>query len=586
MRTNTVALAVLMGIGADIALAQTGAPPEGIPLEGVVVDRSGAGVTGATITFFTRQAVRYQASSDSSGVFRIASMEQGVYEAMIEKTGFVVFPKDPVQVGGGANPVRLRYEMQLGSARQAKLSGRVLNSQDKPAANAQIDLIVSPELWRRTITDADGRFAFDKINPGAYELRAAPPNGSTTEVATYFPSSIDEAGAQRIVVRGIAEVDGFRLQTAPVFRVKGVVRDDNGPAARVNVKLVPMTQQPARVVSSFGPYFLAMDVGLAPGPDESRTVTEADGSFEFPSVRAGDWRIVAEAAPATDPRTGFNLTPSGVEAVVVRESNILNVKIGLASPFTLTGSLVTWPVAQCYDPGPPETHLIPGTLTTVVLCAVDARPAPVGIVYPIWFHALDGQSGILTAAVTQPDGMFVLQPVHAGRYLIKPLPALANPAVTNGHVEDYSRPTIRGPVGPRREPVDLQRNFGPVQLNGGGVFDPDGTRPVQPALLAGPGDVQGTVENGAGAAVVLVWELWTQNAEDALGQFVLCQPDGTFDARRLAPGNYLAAAFRGLDLEGLRAPEVLARVVSTGTKVQVKAGSSTEVRLTAGSWPQ
>jgi hypothetical protein len=196
MRMKTIALAALMGIGANTALAQNGAPLQGVPLEGVVVDRSGAGVAGATITFFTRQAVRYQASSDSSGGFRVGSMEPGAYEAMIEKNGFVVFPNELVQAGGG--PVRVRYEMQFGSARQARLTGRVLNSQDKPAANAQVDLIVSPELWHRTTADADGRFTFDKLSPGAYELRAGPPNGSTTnsitangsttEVATYFPS--------------------------------------------------------------------------------------------------------------------------------------------------------------------------------------------------------------------------------------------------------------------------------------------------------------------------------------------------------------------------------------------------------------
>lgn len=93
MRINAVAFAVLLGAAAHFGFAQSAATVDGDRIEGIVVDRGGELVAGATITFFTHQAVRYQATSDSSGVFRVPKMEPGAYEAMIEKTGFVVFPK-------------------------------------------------------------------------------------------------------------------------------------------------------------------------------------------------------------------------------------------------------------------------------------------------------------------------------------------------------------------------------------------------------------------------------------------------------------------------------------------------------------
>lgn len=552
-----------------IALSVAAFAQAGSPVDGVVVDRGGVGVSGATVTFFTRQSVRYQATSDSSGAFHIGEVESGAYEAMVEKTGFVVFSKDRVEVGEGGAPVRVHYEMPFGTTRPATLRGRVMNSQGQPAANAQVDLITSAELWHGTMTDADGRFSFDRLSPGVYKLRAAPANGSRSDVATYFPASMDEAGAERIVVRGNALVDGLWLQTAPVFHVRGVVRDNNGPAARVNVKLTPITQQAAHVISSFGPYFLTASEGRGPGPDVAYAVTAADGSFDFSPVPAGEWRVVAQTAEA-----------SGAQSVTVQERDVTSVQVNVAPPFELTGS-AGWAVAQCHDPGPPDKGVTPGTQTTVIMCGVDGRRAPGGTAYPIWFDAMDGQSSILTAAVIQGDGTFSLQPVHAGLYAIKTLPALANPAVTNGHVLDYSLPAIRNREVAKGATAEVGRNFGALELSGGGVFNPDGTKPVQPALLTGPGEVRGTIEEGAGAAVVLVW---AEHSEDALGQFVLCQTDGSFEAKRLAPGSYYAAAFRGLDIEGLRAPELLQHVIATGIKVEVKADSSTELRLQAEVW--
>jgi len=289
----------------------------------------------------------------------------------------------------------------------------------------------------------------------------------------------------------MAEVDGFRLQTAPVFHVKGVVRGDDGLAARVSVKLVPITKQPAPVVSSFGPYFLTAGEGDAPGPDEAHAITGDDGSFDFPAVRAGDWRIVAEGAPAADPLTGFNLTSSGVAAVIVQDADIANALVRLEAPFTLAGSRVQWLVAQCHLPNPPM----------VTNCPLDGRLGPQGTVYPVLFRALDGQSSSFKAAVTQPDGTFLLGPFHPGHYLVTPLPAMPNPALTDGRVNDYNGPGFSLPgESSTRHPLDLRPNSGPVELNGGGMFDPDGTRPVNPIARAGPGGVRGTVENGAGAA--------------------------------------------------------------------------------------
>jgi hypothetical protein len=50
---------------------------------------------------------------------------------------------------------------------------------------------------------------------------------------------------------------------------------------------------------------------------------------------------------------------------------------------------------------------------------------------------------------------------------------------------------------------------------------------------------------------------------------VYCKPDGTFEARGLTGGNYYVSAYRHLDFENLRHPEVIQQIVREGTKVSV-----------------
>jgi hypothetical protein len=172
------------------------------PVEGVVVGRiDHAGIPETHVTLFTPDRAQYQASTDVSGVFRITDVQEGEYSVVIEKRGFVLFPKERVHVGRTTSDdagVRVRYETQFGTNPSATLTGRVLDSQDKPLAFAQVDLIHGPSESLRTTTNEDGRFVFAPIDPGSYQLRAVPPHGRVPseqpqrveQVATYFPSRL------------------------------------------------------------------------------------------------------------------------------------------------------------------------------------------------------------------------------------------------------------------------------------------------------------------------------------------------------------------------------------------------------------
>jgi len=553
-----------MAVSMHAASAQSGAP-----VQGEVRNRvTGAGIAGASVTFFTQDAVRYQVFTDGSGMFRIADMEPGQYQAVVEKSGFAMFPKDPVQVERGGAPIQLQYQLQFGVAPRATLSGRVLTSAGKAAASARLILIRGPELSFTTTANADGRFAFVQLDPGAYTLLAVP-SASTGDVPTYFPSSIEEKGAQRIVIGGNAEVDGFQLQTAPVFRVRGVVTDNYGRIApRASVRLMPIKQQPAHVVLSFDSTFIAAGEGPGPGPEVARVVAGDDGSFEFPSVRAGQWSITANSQPVIDPESGFNVAQGGSAALTVTDGDVKDLRVLVADPFTLAGS-ANWQI-WCAS-----GHIGCGQ-----------KPAE-GAIAPIWLRPVDGQPSALHLGLVHADGTFRIEHIPAGNYVIQALPPRLNGrAMTARVLWQLGTHGDSGQVEDLRRGDRLALTFTITTGEGEAILYVD--HPVDltvrhiDAELSG--SVHGTVANGGGAAVVLVPE--QSGPHPARGALVFCQPDGTFDARELAAGSYRIAAYRGVDMEALRDPELFRRILANEKKVRVELGATTGVQLEASSWPQ
>lgn len=545
------------------------ARPGGV-VEGVVLNRAtGAGIDGASVTLFTHQASTFpdtlhRALTDSSGSFRMQGISQGKYSVLLEKDGIVDYPKEPLEVQSG-DPVRIQCMMQIGQTSQGSLTGRVLDSHDQPAAFAQMDLIRGPALHFRTGADADGRFVFRGLDLGGYTLRATPTRFSkdaVQEIATYFPSSMDARDAQRIVIGGDAIAGDFRLQTAPVFRVRGVVLAESGRlAAHTAVRLVQIAQQPAHVVASFDSYFTTVKEGPAGEPDEASVMTGEDGIFEFPAVRKGEWRIVAES---------LSLNQTGIVAVAITDQDVLNVRMQLEPTFGRVASAY-------WNDQERRIGVFAGAATT---------GASEGVVYPFWLAGVDGQGGTLNLSMVQRDVQETCLLSHIpctwllfdgllpGRSIIRPLPAILN----DGRAADaFVYGTLQGGANLLTQPVDPEHvALGRINSGSLGLLQ-DGRETV---FQVG---ARGSVEGGNGAAVVFLPEQYAGEA-GVLGTLVFCRQDGSFDAPSLFPGTYYVGAFHGLDFESLRDPELIERLVSLGNKVNI--GSSTVLNLKTTPWPE
>jgi hypothetical protein len=507
---------------AAVVFSQTTGSVEGVVENSV----TRVGIAGVTVTVYMRSGGLYEATTDASGDFRIFGMKPGNYEVRFEKEGFIQgqkIPSQPYPVGQAQDPVRMR----LGMIQEVSLSGRVVDGDGNPVSQVDVKL-----LNRNSVpASRDGTFVFDRLEPGSYTLVAMPKSAGASEgarvpVTTYFPSSLDAAGAQPILIRGDSDVSGYeiRLQTAEAYRIRGVVLDETGnPKAGVPVQLLPNIQTGTRVVT-FGNFITMVGPGPSTGPEEARVISGDDGSFEFLAVRSGEWKLAALSTGSIEAVDFAATVRSGALTVIVGNRNVANVQVRLAAPIKVTGT-VDW-------------GDLPNRSAAVSLI-------PVGGLSVLLGPPMGGSSGTLS-----------LRASATGKHLIVPQ---AGPGY-------YPVSVLLGGQEVLGKPVDLF---------------PDATFRV--AYKAATGSVHGTVENGDGAMAVLV----SRDVQTmGFGRMVICKTDGSFDMSGVPPGDYFAVAFEQLQRTFPTADAAwLAEVASVGTRVSV-AQSPVSVQLKPVRWPE
>jgi hypothetical protein len=106
--------------------------------------------------------------------------------------------------------------------------------------------------------------------------------------------------------------------------------------------------------------------------------------------------------------------------------------------------------------------------------------------------------------------------------------------------------------------------------------------PVRVVMKANPGTIRGTVENGAGATVLLAPQ--TSPEPDALLS-IQAGSDGAFQIPGLPPGDYSIVAFDRLGTEQGSSVRV-STMLAAATRVRVDEGASASVQLTLNRWPE
>jgi len=426
----------------------------------------------------------------------------------VEKDGFSSvqsgFPVATVSASGDG-----RFDLKLTPL--ASLTGRVVDPEGKPVARITVQ-----RGGATAVTDDQGTFAFQKLNPGTDQLLAKvnpQPDGKDGErmVNTYYPSAIYAEQALPIQVQGV-DLSGYeiRLRTAPARTIRGVLLDANGrPMPHASVVLSkPAAPELIPMIRGVGGQQLVPATSTAWDHCE----TGPDGAFEFPAVLEGDWILKGY---------DFYSHQGGATEVRVGRSEVDNATVRLVKPFPIEVS------PEWSDSQSSELPLTP---------------------LPAWVVPLDGQVIGTRGRDAEPPFTEHDQGLP-GRYLFGPGEA------TPGYYVSAAMLDGRDVL------------WKPVELSG--------PTTVKLVLKKDGGTLRGTVEKGGGSRVVLMAE---PTAYARFGLTARCDPDGNFSISDVPPGTYTAVAFRN-DGE-LYQRDLLIRIDSAhGERVKIEPGTSEAVAL-------
>ncbi|MBI5281794.1 MAG: carboxypeptidase regulatory-like domain-containing protein [Candidatus Solibacter usitatus] len=473
--------------------------------------------------------------TDSSGKFRIDSLEPGVYRVQIRKEGFTFPPGSGAYALPKLAPGQELRDVSLSLVPQAVLSGRVLDDNGDPVHGAMLQL-----LRQRTVrgvpsfsfstgagfatTDDRGEFRMAGVNPGRYLLAVdhmesreilypLPGGGATAYVATYFPGVSDQAQAQPVEIQAGSVQTGLeiRLRREPVFRVRGRALDAEGNPLR---RFVLSISEP---MSGF--------FGWRPGLNEAFS----NGDFTLQGVRPGAWVITARSIESGMP------PGSNASAEITVGSADLDGVILRAAPMQQVAGL-----AVLEDAG-------------------DAKPdwRQVGVL----LMPSEGRIAASSSGSLSPDGAFTIQFSGGGKAFFNiagvPVPGTYLAAIRSGS-DDYLQ-----------RDVDLTAGFpGPVRLvfRGGAACLTGRVESADPNLLAA-------------RPSVLLWPADPSRRELRPAASGEVKPDGSFTVADLRPGEYVV--YPSMELAGspYGPAELPADLDARGLRVRLDRGATRNVTV-------
>ncbi len=308
------------------------------------------------------------ATTDAQGAFEFTGLPAGTYRLTASpgqysaqylpmafgarKSGGPMAPDfgQPIQLGEGETFNKATIALPRG----AVITGRVTDETGDPLARVQVYTIAyAPGNSRGfrsggggSATDDLGQFRLFGLTPGEYavvaEARAntfvqpnAPPESEEDRIGymtTFYPSTADEAAAQRVSARAGGEIPGIeiRLVSGRLFRISGVVTDSQGrPAPRMNGSLTKRTS-----------------TGIFSGSGFS---TDEQGRFQMRNVAPGSYRLVVRQNQNGPRNPDGSLIDPGEFAnlPLVLSADLEDLLVVTTTGVTITGLVV-------FEQGPPQ----------------------------------------------------------------------------------------------------------------------------------------------------------------------------------------------------------------------------------------
>jgi len=373
---------------------------DGAPIEGVALALQPLSFPGAP-------QAKYVANSDQHGAFVFDHLKPGAYRLHASRPGFLEQNFGAKRITDFGAQLALAPGQNLNAlvftlTPQGVITGQVSDESGKPMKNSPITLIQRGYLpgtsHLRPVaggsTNDLGEYRIEGLSPGTYYAQARrgvatqtglqitnadapsallPATPEESYVDTYYPNSVDFAGAIAFNITAGADLRGMdiQLRKSRVFRVRGQVVDESGhPAIDAKVALTPVDRGGSNVV------------GL--GTFGGSHIT--GGNFEVVNIPPGSYELMAEVIKN-------NETLYARQPVTVVDRNVTGIVIRVPDPVDVSGHVQI--VAQQQSNG----GVFPMSGVLVTLAATDGLA-----------------NGRLPQAEIEGDGSFLFRRIPPDRY--------------------------------------------------------------------------------------------------------------------------------------------------------------------------
>jgi protocatechuate 3,4-dioxygenase beta subunit len=248
------------GLVEDVAAGREGVEVrlgDGPRVMGTVRDEEGAPVAGALVTALHQRHSRYfEGVTGADGRFRLGPLPAGQLLLVFSRPDLL---PDFRYVGRDFEP-----ELEMTLYRPRRLGGRVVRG-EAPVAGVTVHARGERRDWD-TLTDGEGRFAFDGLPPGSYSLTASHEGQDAVAEARLEPGE---------------EPPELELSLGSGVWLRGTVRDDRGrpiPGARVGL----------------------LTDSRALGEDMKSVEAGADGAYALGPLEPGRYHLLAGARRFVD----------------------------------------------------------------------------------------------------------------------------------------------------------------------------------------------------------------------------------------------------------------------------------------------
>lgn len=382
----------------------------------------------------------FGAITDSSGRFSIKEIDAGRYSIFITRTGFTYAKQNATPSVLTLEAGRVAKGLSFKLVPQAVITGRVVDEDNEPAANASISCmryhyVSGTKVLRNsggTSTNDKGEFRMFGLEAGKCYISARwqqnnfEPNeirkssgNDQGYITTYYPSGASPSSAIAVNLSPGGEVGGIdiRLMRAKTVNVSGTITNLPKLTNAVTVLLVARD----------GNGWLSERQNAGPDPK---------GHFVIHDVAPGAYTLIAMDWQETAPRTATALLEVG-------DSHVEGVHLTLGMDPDMKGKLIT-----------------EGAPAPAAAAASAITPQRVGL------QSDDGMMFAIQDGSVKEDGTFVLKNLWPSRYRLNVWPMPAGAYLKQVQLGEQD---VRGGVIDLRSGIDARELTITVSLNGAQV---------------------------------------------------------------------------------------------------------------------